>query len=274
MNEETNFTLIGQRIGMLVVESEVEPEISSNGKKSRQFKCVCDCGNSIIASYTGLLRGHTNNCGCTPGYKVPPLDLSGYRFGKLLVISEANPAYDTSGEKIRRWHCICDCGNKTIVRQRNLTCRNYTKSCGCLIRQLKGPNNSLVGRRYGMLTVKAVIQPYKDKNGNIKRLCLCLCDCGREHVIEEKRIKYGQTNSCGCLNHINLRNHKFGHLTILSSNKAYRSKRIYNCLCDCGKVITASFNDLYNSIITDCGCQAVPSVQGESSHLNEDVSAE
>jgi hypothetical protein len=125
-----------------------------------------------------------------------------------------------------------------------------------------------------MLTVKAVIQPYKAKNGNIKRLCLCLCDCGREHVIEEKRIKYGQTNSCGCLNHINLRNHKFGHLTILSSNKAYRSKRIYNCLCDCGKVITASFNDLYNSIITDCGCQAVPSVQGESSHLNEDVSAE
>ena len=317
---------------MLVVESEVEPVILSNGSRNRRFRCVCDCGKSIVAIYSALLSGLQTNCGCTPNYKSCPIDLSGYRFGKLTVLSEADTIYSSSGQKFRRWNCICDCGNTIIVQQRNLTCLKYAKSCGCLSRSSRKPKKSLVGNRYGlltvvsaserktrkdgrkeytwlcqcdcgsmtvvcesnlvyghtkscgcligttrkhtfsdlrghrfgMLTVKTAIVPYKGKNGKIRRLYICLCDCGKEHVVEQCYLQYGKTNSCGCLNHRNLINSRFGHLTILSRNKTIQYKLNYNCLCDCGKKIVASFHDLYNSIITDCGCQAAQSAQEES----------
>lgn len=54
------------------------------------------------------------------------VDLTGKRFGKLLVIQQAN-------EKIRNqlcWICKCDCGN-TIVAIGNKLKSNRKTSCGC-----------------------------------------------------------------------------------------------------------------------------------------------
>jgi len=52
------------------------------------------------------------------------------RFGRLKVISEANPAKD--GHK--KWLCQCDCGNTTIVDGRDLR-KGATRSCGCLLKE-------------------------------------------------------------------------------------------------------------------------------------------
>lgn len=55
------------------------------------------------------------------------LDLTGMRFGKLMVIRRA----PNNGEKIL-WYCQCDCGRRSKVYTGNLR-RGRTKGCGCQI---------------------------------------------------------------------------------------------------------------------------------------------
>ena len=60
------------------------------------------------------------------------LDLTGHRYGNLLVIKESH-----TNKKIVYWKCVCDCGKETIV-QRNHLRSGHTKSCGCLwVKNLK-----------------------------------------------------------------------------------------------------------------------------------------
>lgn len=53
------------------------------------------------------------------------LDLIDQRFGHLHVIEQA-PSKDGT-----MWLCLCDCGNRAIVRGKLLK-KGHTKSCGCL----------------------------------------------------------------------------------------------------------------------------------------------
>ena len=56
-----------------------------------------------------------------------PQNLTGYRFGKLLVIKDSGERQS----KNVKWLCKCDCGNeKAIVRSSLIL--GKTKSCGCL----------------------------------------------------------------------------------------------------------------------------------------------
>lgn len=61
------------------------------------------------------------------GQRHPPLDLTGQRFGRLLVLSRAENA---SGGGTR-WHCRCDCGTIKAIRGRDLN-NGKSQSCGCL----------------------------------------------------------------------------------------------------------------------------------------------
>lgn len=58
------------------------------------------------------------------------IDLTGQRFGKLLVVKRAENHTSTSKHKRVVWECICDCGNTTYVTSDHFRGR-YTKSCGC-----------------------------------------------------------------------------------------------------------------------------------------------
>lgn len=60
------------------------------------------------------------------------IDLTGQRFGRLVVIGRADPPADNQGAA--RWHCRCDCGNETDVVGYSLR-RETTASCGCLMRE-------------------------------------------------------------------------------------------------------------------------------------------
>jgi len=43
----------------------------------------------------------------------PVIDLTGQRFGRLLVVER----YVRTGHRNRTyWRCVCDCGNESIVR--------------------------------------------------------------------------------------------------------------------------------------------------------------
>lgn len=59
------------------------------------------------------------------------IDLCGSTFGRLSVIEESDPIITPSGQKIRNWKCLCECG-KTITARGSHLKNGHTKSCGCL----------------------------------------------------------------------------------------------------------------------------------------------
>ena len=90
--------------------------------------CRCDCGNSILVSTDHLRSGNTQSCGCLKREKAM-VDLTNMRFGRLTVLY---PTEERSSEGSVVWHCLCDCGNTTLVSSKNLHSGN-TQSCGCLV---------------------------------------------------------------------------------------------------------------------------------------------
>jgi hypothetical protein len=69
------------------------------------------------------------------------IDLTGLRFGRLVVVSRA----ENIRPKVARWLCICDCGGHATA---NGLCLKfgYTKSCGCLINDVLKDRNTKHGR--------------------------------------------------------------------------------------------------------------------------------
>lgn len=61
------------------------------------------------------------------------LDLSGYRFGRLVVIERGPDRIGRRG--VANWVCLCDCGKSVRVEGGALKSAN-TRSCGCLRRDL------------------------------------------------------------------------------------------------------------------------------------------
>jgi len=57
------------------------------------------------------------------------IDLTGQRFGRLVVVGRADPPVGKWGSAI--WHCRCDCGRETDVSGHSLR-QGHTGSCGCL----------------------------------------------------------------------------------------------------------------------------------------------
>ena len=58
------------------------------------------------------------------------IDLTGKRFGKLVVLNRQGYHVTKGGFKRILWLCQCNCGNKKIVLGHDLK-RGHTNSCGC-----------------------------------------------------------------------------------------------------------------------------------------------
>jgi hypothetical protein len=96
------------------------------------------------------------------------------------------------------WLCQCDCGNKTIVKYRNLINGN-TKSCGCL-KQEKTSKRCLIdmiGRKCGKLTV--IERCGLTKQNSVA--WLCECECGTRIIADGIKLRNGKINNCGCIKH-------------------------------------------------------------------------
>lgn len=68
------------------------------------------------------------------------IDLTGKRFGRLVVLEQAEYHIDKKGRKTKMWKCKCDCGNETIVRHGGLQ-KGTTTSCGCFHKEIVGSLN-------------------------------------------------------------------------------------------------------------------------------------
>lgn len=60
------------------------------------------------------------------------IDLTGQRFGRLVVVERVTDHITPSGATFVQWKCVCDCGNNTVVSTLSLRRSSGTRSCGCL----------------------------------------------------------------------------------------------------------------------------------------------
>lgn len=94
-----------------------------------KWLCRCDCGNEKEVEKGCLVRGTTRSCGCLRQEitgKKNLKDLTGQKFGRLLVLSRA-----PSRGRNTFWLCECDCGTRKEIYGKSLYYGD-TKSCGCI----------------------------------------------------------------------------------------------------------------------------------------------
>lgn len=143
------------------------------------------------------------------------IDLTGQRFGKLLVIERAPNRYSPSGLPIVMWKCLCDCQigkeNPEYVYKRGVELRRgHGWSCGCDTKEKlsKASTKNLIDQKFGRLLVLeyAGTKMYGKKNPTSSALWKCVCDCQLSKPKEEWEYCYlttneltsGNTQSCGC----------------------------------------------------------------------------
>lgn len=240
--------LMGKRFGRLLAVRPTEERKNS----SVVWECLCDCGNKVFIRSQSLQKGVTQSCGCLQS-ELRKLDIEGQRFGRLVAI---RPTEERKNKYVI-WECQCDCGNIAYVRSNSLL-RGQTKSCGCL-RDAKDESLStaLVGQRFGRL----VVLRDSGRRQNFQILWECQCDCGETKIINGYSLIRGATKSCGCLRRekiaqVNLKDltgQRFGKLIALNRVESESQNTMWECRCDCGKVVQVLRSNLTSGNTKSCG---------------------
>jgi len=77
------------------------------------------------------------------------------RVARLKVMDEAEPYMWRGRVSHRQWHCVCDCGAESVVRNDRLTSLR-TRSCGCL----RAETMRRMATRHGCRTAEATAPEY------------------------------------------------------------------------------------------------------------------
>lgn len=122
------------------------------------------------------------------------IDITGERYGKLIVIGLANVRKHGK----TAWICNCDCGLKNIVATTTALKSGNTKSCGCLRKEEKiaKPTIDLVGQQFSELTV---IKFDQELSTNKKEnYWICKCNCGNEEFfsVSGHKLRSGKKQRC------------------------------------------------------------------------------
>lgn len=116
------------------------------------------------------------------------IDLSGKRFGHLVVVNRASN--NKRGEIC--WNCQCDCGKTKVVSGIHLR-DGHTTSCGCC--NCIGKNFiDITGETFGNLLV---IKRMSGTNNTVKWLCQCTL-CGNTYEVNSYTLRHGKANPCPC----------------------------------------------------------------------------
>lgn len=106
-------------------------------------------------------------------------------------------------------------------------------------------------KRFGKLLVTERVP-----TGNGMCRWKCRCDCGRIIIVNGYKLLKGYNKSCGCNRILNLCGQKFNRLTVISfyGIRKRDHNRLWNCKCDCGKIIITDTGKLRNGNTKSCGC--------------------
>lgn len=244
--------LTGKKFGYwTVIEQDLSD--STTSKRGARWVCRCDCGSIRSVLGYALRFGRSTSCGCKNGpSKV--IDLTGRRFGKLVVLRKDN--IERNDHKGARWICKCDCGNEISVLAGRLK-SGQTKSCGCLKQDNnKYRNDDLTGQVFGRWTVLNKDNSQKGRG----TAYLCQCECGTLRIIPRHSLIQGFSKSCGCGRSIpkkDLTGRKFGKLTVIGIDKEKYGRGIYwKCQCECGEIVSHRTGALEKGDVISCGCES------------------
>jgi|WetSurSiteA1Bulk_404760.scaffolds.fasta_scaffold00380_20 hypothetical protein len=201
------------------------------------------------------------------------IDLTGQRFGRLLIIERAEDYINLSGRRIIKWICKCECGNLSVVSTNELRSGD-TQSCGCYQKDRVGEAKliDLVGKTFGRLIVISRANDYISPSGCKQTKWLCKCVCGKEKIINGRHLRDGKTLSCGCYGKevskengekngrknkdrpIDLTGKRFGRLITKYWFRNINNRIYWYCVCDCGNNITTYGSNLTRGLTKSCGC--------------------
>ena len=191
------------------------------------------------------------------------IDLTGQRFGRLIVLERAGSHTTPSGQTSAKWKCQCDCGNICFVVGTYLR-KGITNSCGCLKREKTIARNhltakNLTNQKFGKLTALYKIEQTGPGGYAIWH---CKCDCGNECDVLSTYLIRGHTKSCGCLYKEtsqkaikDLTGQRFGNLIALyPTEKRSGTSVVWYCECDCGNNCYVASRSLTDGSTQSCGC--------------------
>lgn len=188
---ENKEDIIGKKFNSLIVEKFIGYKENKNGKRSRLYECLCDCGNKKITTYSYIISGQVKSCGCL-NYKKQYIDETGNRYGKLTVLSYEG----INKDKKSLWLCKCDCGGTVITSGKSLR-NGLIISCGCVkskgeekISKLLDENNINYSKQWHFKDLKSKNNyplyfdfAIFDENNKLK----CLIEYqGEQHYIESR----------------------------------------------------------------------------------------
>ena len=110
------------------------------------------------------------------------------------------------------------------------------------------------GNKYGLLTV---IDRAPSKNK--KTYWRCICDCGREHIVNASNLRTGAVKSCGQCIYNNkkqdLTGQQFGVLKVLKEAPSQNGKIMWKCECIyCNRKTIVSGTNLKTGHTKSCTC--------------------
>lgn len=145
--------------------------------------CKCDCGEEKKVRQSNLTTGRSKSCGCQSGVNRKFSNILGQKFGALTVIEKTEKR--DHGAVV--WKCQCECG--TIVEW-DVGRLKQTKfpHCGC--------KKSLIGEKFGKLTVIKKVEDYNTSNRN--QYWECKCECGNTTILSTGDLRSGKVVGCGC----------------------------------------------------------------------------
>lgn len=123
----------------------------------------------------------------------------------------------------------------------------------------------LTGKRFGRLTVLKRANDWIDKNGKKYVRWECKCDCGNISYPFRSSLMDGSVKSCGCYHSEksseagkksleNLVGKQYGRLTVIKRAENNGSQTMWQCKCDCGKLVVVNASKLKSKHTQSCGC--------------------
>ncbi|MEE0800422.1 MAG: AP2 domain-containing protein [Gemmiger sp.] len=178
-------------------------------------------------------------------------DLTGQRFGKLVVVEKAG----SGPNGYAQWRCRCDCGREILAESRDLR-RGARQDCGCMGSK---PRRDLRGRKFGQLEAE---EPTDARTPDGDVIWRCRCGCGNVVEVSSRDLLRGRKQDCGCgLNRsMEWIGRRFGSLTVLNYAGKKNHRTYWRCRCDCGNVLDVRESCLKNGHTTSCGCRADPTL--------------
>ena len=99
---------------------------------------------------------------------------------------------------------------------------------------------------------------YAGHNHHGQNMWNVICRCGNKKTIRADFLTSGKHKSCGCKPRgpkIDLIGQKFGDLTVIGLGDKADTTYLWDCQCECGKIITTRGDRLKEGMPTSCGCK-------------------